>query len=743
MNRIQLACRVWRHLGPRFVGLRVWLALRQRLGLTGQVFADRPWADLELSSLVMPEVPQDIVGYAKWKSAHAPRFIIPWGQPPALPADVTQVPVTRQPSLAERMELLAADRCTYFCAYPSPCAVDWYANPFEKTRADGVSRWSEIPDYRPEQGDPRWLWEPARAAWALDCGKAAARRLADGNDPATIYWRWLDSWMNASPPYRGFHWKCGQESAVRFMVATIGFWSLARDPATTADRHLQILRLAWATGFRIEHHLDYAISQNNNHSLSEACGLMLIGHLFPELHESRQWWQLGKRTFERELHRQVYADGSYIQHSLNYQRVMLHDALLALRLAELADDPFPRASYDLLSRSGRFLYQLMDPVTGRVPQYGNNDGAYVLPFSECEFWDFRPVIQATYFLTHRQRFFPAGPWDEDLWWLFGDEMLAGHAPAPAPKTVPEPQTSQAFSAGGYVTLRQADSHVMIRCHTYRHRPAHCDPLHVDMWWRGQNVLRDCGTYRYYNPGHPQLENYFRSLAAHNTLEIDGSSPYEFVSRFLWFPWPQAELRRFVPTDSAGCQGWLEAECHDYHRRPWRCRHRRSVVSCGDGAWVVIDDVLGTGTHSATVRWHLLDAPYEVEMASAHVRLQTPAGPYCLAMWGTSPCSAFQVIRGRERGGPVLGLASDAYGQVMPIPTVEAVWGGVLPLRIVTAMAPGEHLRGRREVAGPELERWTLEFPAGTHTLEIASPHRSTGPIVVLSAGAGRVVTPAV
>ena len=58
------------------------------------------------------------------------------------------------------------------------------------------------------------------------------------------------------------------------MIAVLlGFWSLASDAATSSERYVQMAKLAWATGQRVADHINYAISQNNNHAISEACGL--------------------------------------------------------------------------------------------------------------------------------------------------------------------------------------------------------------------------------------------------------------------------------------------------------------------------------------------------------------------------------------------------------------------------------------------------------------------------------------
>ena len=712
MNRAQLAYYVFRYLGPRFVWLRSRIYLRKALGITKRTFPHRSWSDIQLPHLVVPGTPVDSETYARYKLENQPPFLFPLGTPPQLPDHLRGSKLTRWPDLAQRLEMLAHDRCTYFFRLTSPQPIDWYTNPFDGTRSDRNRPWFELPDYLPGQGDPRMLWEPARAAWAIDCAKAHAEQTR--NDAGDIFWRWVDSWMAACPPFVGFHWKCGQESAVRMLAIGLGFWALARDRSTEPERFVQIARLAWATGYRIEQHLSYAISQKNNHAISEACGLLLLGQLFPEFRDSPRWLARGRQVLAEEIHRQIYEDGSYVQHSMNYQRVMLQMSVLGLRLAELTDRPFPRETYQALGRSGNFLFEMVDGRRGEAPAYGNNDGAWVLPLSECDFQDFRPVIQATHYLVHRRLLFPPGPWDEDVAWLFGADALVD-----PPVESREPK-SNAFQAGGYYTLRRPDSWAMMRSHNYRDRPGHCDQLHVDLWWQGQNVLRDCGTYRYYCPQRPDLETYFKSVRAHNTIEIDGLNPLELVSRFLWFPWPRGATQRFQPVaDSPGC---IEAISYDYQRRPVRCIHRRTLLSLPGDLWVVVDDVIGRGSHTSMVRWHLIDVPLRVDRTQRAVTLDTEAGPFGIAVAGpAAACDRFELIRGRDHVEQVQGFASPYYGQRLPIPTIEASYRGPLPQRIVSTFCPGRPVAARLRDSDAAAQHWSFELADACHTLALSVP----------------------
>ncbi len=677
MNNVKKAYYLLRYLGPKTIWLRAGVYVRNGLGITKRVYRLRPWSEIDLARITRRGTPPQAAEYAAFKLQQDVRFLFPLGQPPGVPQTLRAASADRQPSFEERVRLLYEGKPVYFLKTPSPTVVDWHVNPIDGTRGDPTRSWCEMPDFTPEQGDMRMLWEPSRAAWAIDMAKARGQNQADAAD---LYWEWLDSWMQASPPYLGFQWRCGQESSIRFFALAIGFWSIALDPATTPERWVQFARMAWATGHRVAHHINYAISQKNNHSMSEAVGLMLIALLFPELRHAGRWWRKGRRVLAWDIRRQVAPDGTFVQSSMNYQRVMMQVCTLGLRLAELRGQPFERDLYDRLARCSEFVYQCMEQTTGRVPNYGHNDGAYVLPLSECDFTDYRPVVQTVHFLAHRKRLFEPGPWDEELVWLFGGEALK------SPQDFPREQASTAFRAGGYYTIRTPESWGMLRCHTYRDRPGQCDALHFDYWWRGQNVLLDCGSYKYYVPDRPDIEFYFRSIESHNTVEVDGKNYLESGGRFLWFPWPAA---REVKFDVGGPVQVFTGEHEGYNRSPWHVVHRRTVVSLpGDQGWMVDDDLIGTGEHRAVARWHMMDVPCEVDEAEKSLRLDTPRGPlffYFLAP--PSTIRRIEIVRGRLEPGRFQGFASSYYGEMAAVPTLEFEVAGPGTLHIRTILSP--------------------------------------------------------
>lgn len=719
MNRFTTIYRVLRQFGPRIIGLRGGVYLSKALGLTRRKYPARKWESIRLEEICRPGTPCDARSYAALKRRTAADFFFPLGKPPVVPDFIRRGPQQRQPPLAERLKLISENRHVYCFRMASPERVDWNSNPLDGTRIDGERTWCDIPDAAPGQGDLRLFWDPGRAAWAIDLARAGSHGISI--DAGSLFWRWLDSWMDACPPWQGPHWKCGQEATVRLIALAFGMWAVADDPATTGERWVQFARLAWATGYRIEQHLDYARSQKNNHALSEACGLMLVGHLFPEFREAERWFEQGRAVFCDELARQVYADGSYVQHSPNYHRVMLQTAVLAARLAQWHGRPFDAATIERIAAGEEFLFQMLDETSGRAPLYGNNDGAWVLPLDECDFTDYRGALQSAHFLISGKRRLASGPWDEDLLWLFGPEALAA-SQEPACRA-----QSTAFDDGGYYTLRGAESWGMIRCHTFRDRPAHYDQLHFDLWHRGHNLLCDSGTYKYNLAEGKTLEDYFQLAGGHNTIELDGLSPVERVSRFLYFPWPRARLRHFEAGGDS--YRYFEGERYDYDVRPWRVLHRRAIVGLADDVWLIVDDLLGSGEHTATLRWHLADGPVRLDAEQATVVIETPSGECFLSL----PAEGEHSWRRLEI---VQGFRSEYYGQRQPIPTVEAEVAAELPLRLVTLLAPESQAIWKFQRETRQGESYELRCRATWWQIELGPRSRQSQRMVVSISASG-------
>ncbi len=449
----------------------------------------------------------------------------------------------------------------------------------------------------PPRDDIKLVWEASRFSLAYHFARAYVR--SSDKKWANSFWEMFDAWIEQNPPQMTVAWGCGQEITFRLMAMIFAAIATLKSSAATDERLYALSRFAWQSGKHIDININQARMQGNNHALSEAVCVWTIGLLFPEFKESGKWRDLGAKVLACETRRQIYNDGSYVQHSLNYHRVMMDDLIWAIRLGEINNAVLPKTVHDRFARAVGWLREMADPDSGRVPNYGSNDGALVLPLSSCDYLDYRPIIQASHYLLRRQRFFEPGCWDEKMLWLFGAESLN------APKTSSAKQPQFAANDGGYYILRGDKSHAMIRCHSYKNRPSQADMLHLDIWHEGQNVLRDAGSYLYYCQ--EPWKMYFRNTAAHNTVEIDGLNQMVKGPKFLWFNWAKGNLISFG-SSSDGKAGYFEGNHLGYKRLPGKVIHSRSVCRIED-SFIVSDQITGAGSHRVALNWRLCPADW--------------------------------------------------------------------------------------------------------------------------------------
>ncbi|MBC8351297.1 MAG: alginate lyase family protein [Planctomycetes bacterium] len=506
----------------------------------------------------------------------------------------------------------------------------WNSNGLTGKKLPSDRHWSDIRDFG--SGDIKVVWEPSRFAFTYALVRMYWRT---GDDSfAEMFWQLVEDWRENNPPQYGPNWKCGQEVALRVMAWCFGFFGFADSPATTAHRLSLLAQMIAVSGKRIHGNLSYALSQQNNHGIGEATGLFTIGLLFPEFRDANHWKRTGRKLLERLGRQLIYDDGGFSQHSLNYHRVMLQNYIWSLRLGELHSERFSSELYDRIDNAGKLLLQLQDKASGEVPCYGQNDGALILPLNNCKPRDFRPVVQAAAQLTRRTHEYDRGPWDEDILWLFGRDAVDASCR-------PTEQNDLAAKDSGYFTLRGSNGFTFVRAAKFRHRPSQADCLHTDIWWRGQNIAVDAGTYSY-NSTEP-WDNPLSRTEYHNTVTVDGSDQMDRASRFLWLPWLSAEGSA-VRRSAKGLLAYWEGKHDGYKRLKDPVTHRRAILRLGDEHWLVLDYLAGRIQHTFRLHWLHVGVPFVFDDRVGRLTLQTERGPFSTVVASSVAPVDFSVVQ---------------------------------------------------------------------------------------------------
>jgi hypothetical protein len=220
----------------------------------------------------------------------------------------------------------------------------------------------------------------------------------------------------------------------------------------------------------------------------------------------------------------------------------------------------------------------------------------------------------------------------------------------------------AFTEGGYYLMRGAGTQGFIRCAAYRHRPYQADMLHLDVWYYGQNVLIDAGTYSYNTP--PWTDD-FISTAWHNTVTVDGRDQMRKGSRFLWRNWTQARaLRCEVHGDTALFIGEHPAY------RP--VTHRRYVL-LRESVYLVLDELLGGAEeHTFRLHWLVNDFALQTDAGGARIALPSASGEDAALRLRVFASESVQTSWARADETARRGWQSVHYGERLPAWSFEAI-----------------------------------------------------------------------
>jgi hypothetical protein len=548
--------------------------------------------------------------------------------------------------------------------------------------APPLHHWSAYELGRARSGshtDVKFVWEPARFGWAYPLSRAY--RLTGEERYAEAFWRHFETFTAANPLNVGPNWASGQEVALRLIAMSFSAAVLHGAAASTPARMAGLASAVTAHAGRIPHTLVYARSQGNNHLISEAAGLYTAGVVLAGLPAAPGWRELGWELLNHALQSQIAEDGTYIQHSANYHRLMLQLALWCGALAAALGEEYPAATRKKLAVATRWLICLLDPVSGRAANLGANDGAYIQPLATGGFQDYRPVLQAAARTFLGMPLLPPGAWDEMSTWL-GRDIDSGAGAASSPNLMFPTQT------GSMLRLDGSGSWALLRAARFTARPSHADQLHVDLWWRGLNLAMDAGTYLY--NGQPPWDNHLDGTGVHNTVQVDRRDQMLRAGRFLWLDWAQAKVIAYDQDRAiAGHDGYTQLGV----------THQRSLRYVPPDTWIIEDQLLPSrskpAAHAFRLQWLLPDFPWKLD--GAVLNLATPYGTVRLTVEGPGILKdPFQIVRagvtqlGNRPALPIQGWVSPTYGAKEPALSICVEISGMIPITLVsTWMLPAD------------------------------------------------------
>ncbi len=466
---------------------------------------------------------------------------------------------------------------------------DWITNPETGFKYDIQKHWTQIADFSKEAGDIKYVWEKSRFSYLYDVIRYDYHF---NEDCAEFVFSEILNWINSNPINCGPNYRCSQETSLRVLNWTFALHYYC-DSLFLTDKVFN--KIQFAIYWQMDHvykNINFSrIAVRNNHAITETLTLYLTGLLYPQFPDAEKWKQKGKLWYEEEIAYQIYEDGTFLQFSMNYHRVVIQLLTWAIVLAEKNNESFSPVVYARAKKSLEFLRICMIDENGYLPNYGANDGALFFKLNDLAFRDYRPCIDA--FANALKVDLLFGKKYEDVDW-YGIENKSMDTWKPD-------SGIYSFNKGGYYIFREAGSLTFIRCGNHKDRPSQADNLHLDVWYKGQNILLDAGSYKY-NTDEETLK-YFMGTASHNTVMLDDHDQMKKGSRFIWYHWTQCKNVFYEETESTyNFKGSIFAFDHVSKNTI----HEREIIKIkGKPKWVIKDSIINKPSKIFMKQlWHL-------------------------------------------------------------------------------------------------------------------------------------------
>lgn len=412
--------------------------------------------------------------------------------------------------------------------------IDWHRDPRSDFRWPKVF-YDDLPLYELPFGvDVKYVWELGRQQYAVELARAwlltGDRRSAERARSLLL------SWIDANPLYEGIHWTSGLEVAMRaiswiWTIAALAEWD-GWEPGDVS----QIASSLAEHATYLERHFSF-YSSPYNHLIGEATALFLVAFLLDGERDAGRWRRRARSVVEKYGPRQFYGDGFCVEQATGYHFYTLGFLSLAIAAARRSGNPLH--TLETTVRNAYLTGATFRRPDGLWPAIGDVDSARSLPVHHDEFWRFDSLCQLGAALCDepklkRNDFGPG----EETYWLLGNEGVRRWQSLKASTT----SLRSVLRDAGYVIAQEdrdwflfdagpiADGLHSDATPSVAH--GHADVFQVLYVKDGTEILCDAGM-PFYGGGRYDWCKHFRSAAAHNTFDVEGTGPVRWAGPLAW------------------------------------------------------------------------------------------------------------------------------------------------------------------------------------------------------------------
>ncbi len=554
------------NMGLRYVVIRVFYVIKTNLGILKKTFPINPTF-------------KKFITINDWRKNIPPFFF--YGK------KIQDLPKYKSKQLEKEVNDLKNGQFTFFSKHKFNLnGINWYTNPETGFQYDISKHWSKIEDISKKAGDIKFVWEKARFSFLYDVIRYDYHYKKDQSE---FVFNQIEDFIDKNPINQGPNYKCSQEISLRVLNWTFALYYYKDAKVLSNALFQKIMNAIYWQLHHVYHNIHFSrIAVRNNHAITETLMLYLSNKLFPFIPETKKWSKKGKLWFEKEIAYQIYKDGTFLQFSMNYHRVVIQLVTWACRLAVLNNDAFSEVVYNRAKQSLKFLDTCSDKMSGELPNYGANDGALFFKLTNDDYRVYTSQIDDLRAVLYNKRVKTA---ESSYWYGLSNTEIFKNLDIPVLRS---------FSNSGYYIINEDKVKTFIKCGAYKHRPSQADNLHLDIWVNGINYFRDTGSYKYNTS--KDLLNYFNGSEGHNTISVDNENQMVKGGRFIWYNWVKEAKGEFHNNDKFfEFVGYYKG----FKNVSKNLKHVRKVKKYkAELLWEIQDEVLNKKVKLLKQYWHI-------------------------------------------------------------------------------------------------------------------------------------------
>ncbi|MFX1501756.1 MAG: alginate lyase family protein [Promethearchaeota archaeon] len=340
----------------------------------------------------------------------------------------------------------------------------------------------------------------------------------------------ITDWIKMNPPLIGVNWISGLEISIR-LISWIFALKFFKDSKKINNK--KFLGLILRSMFQHSYYLKYFYSKRSfNHTVGDLLGLYLFSKIFKNIGKINKWEKKFYTKFKRQIFLQTRSDGIDIEQSINYHRFVLEFFIIFLIINQ---DNLKHNEVKRILKMFEFLVYSIKP-NGRLPNIGDSDQGFVLPFSDYFNGKLKNLINIGSIIFNRSDFKYISDEIRLISLLFFG--LEGYNKFNKISPQKPHQKLFIFNKSGFIILRNnwenTANYIFINFGKFGPQNAphsHSDITNFIFSFKGKDIIIDSGTYTYNRSW--KERNYFRSSKSHNVLTINDKNQAEI---FHWFGW---------------------------------------------------------------------------------------------------------------------------------------------------------------------------------------------------------------